>query len=257
VPDAGSRIAPYTSANVGVFAPTVFTVASLQAAEAIKVLAGRMDELLKNRMLWLDLWNSTFRTISVSKNPTCPVCAHLSCYILRLRKPERNAPALDRGWKHGRGPRLPYVPGLFTEGRQAQEQSLGEHGRLRRDIYRLSLEDSYTRVLELANALNVQPPSASRMLRRLADEGLVKYEKYSIVRLTPQGAEIGAYLLNRHEILEQFLTLLGVPDVLEDAERIEHNISAAAMAGISELLAFFGSNSEALAAWKEHLSRTR
>jgi DtxR family Mn-dependent transcriptional regulator len=124
-------------------------------------------------------------------------------------------------------------------------------------IYRLSLEDSYTRVLELANALNVQPPSASRMLRRLADEGLVKYEKYSIVRLTPQGAEIGAYLLNRHEILEQFLTLLGVPDVLEDAERIEHNISAAAMAGISELLAFFGSNSEALAAWKEHLSRTR
>ncbi|MGE5578633.1 MAG: metal-dependent transcriptional regulator [Bacillota bacterium] len=124
-------------------------------------------------------------------------------------------------------------------------------------IYRLSLEDSYTRVLELADALNVQPPSASRMLRRLADEGLVKYEKYSIVKLTPQGNEIGAYLLNRHHVLEEFLTLLGVPDVLEDAERIEHNISAAAMSGISELLAFFNENEEALAAWKEHLSRAR
>lgn len=124
-------------------------------------------------------------------------------------------------------------------------------------IYRLSLEDGYTRVLELANALNVQPPSASRMLRRLADEGLVKYEKYSIVRLTPQGNEIGAYLLNRHDVLEQFLTLLGVPDVLEDAERIEHNISAAAMSGISKLLAFFSENKDALAAWKEHLSRAR
>jgi len=123
-------------------------------------------------------------------------------------------------------------------------------------IYRLSLEDGYTRVLELANALNVQPPSASRMLRRLADEGLVKYEKYSIVRLTPQGTAIGAYLLNRHDVLERFLTLLGVPDVLEDAERIEHNISAAAMRGISELLAFFNENEEAFAAWKEHLSRS-
>ncbi|MGE5578634.1 MAG: HesA/MoeB/ThiF family protein [Bacillota bacterium] len=78
VPDAGSRVAPYTSANVGVFAPTVFTVASIQACEALKVLAGRKDDLLKNRMLWIDLWNSTFRTVSVSKNPDCPVCAHLS-----------------------------------------------------------------------------------------------------------------------------------------------------------------------------------
>ena len=124
-------------------------------------------------------------------------------------------------------------------------------------IYRLSAEDTYTRVLELANALNVQPPSASRMLRRLADEGLVEYEKYSIIRLTPQGNEIGAYLLHRHNVLEQFLTLLGVPDVLEDAERIEHNISAAAMAAISQLLSFFDRDERALAAWREYISQGR
>lgn len=122
-------------------------------------------------------------------------------------------------------------------------------------IYRLSAEDSYTRVLELANALNVQPPSASRMVARLADEGLVEYEKYSIIRLTPQGNAIGSYLLNRHNTLERFLTLIGVPDVLEDAERIEHNISAAALSGISGLLAFFEGNEGALAAWKAHLAR--
>lgn len=124
-------------------------------------------------------------------------------------------------------------------------------------IYRLSQEDSYTRVLELANALHVQPPSASRMLQRLADEGLVEYEKYSIIRLTAQGNSIGAYLLNRHNVLERFLSLIGVPDVLEDAERIEHNISAAAMAGIAELLEFFGRDIAVLDSWKAHLSRRR
>lgn len=124
-------------------------------------------------------------------------------------------------------------------------------------IYRLSVEDTYTRVLELANALNVQPPSASRMLRRLAEEGLVEYEKYGIIRLTPQGSDIGAYLLDRHNVLEQFLGLLGVPDVLEDAERIEHNISTAAMAAISRLLSFFEQDDRALAAWKDHISQPR
>lgn len=119
-------------------------------------------------------------------------------------------------------------------------------------IYRLSQEDSYTRVLELANALHVQPPSASRMLQRLAEEGLVEYEKYSIIRLTPQGNKIGEYLLERHYILEKFLSLVGVPDVLEDAERIEHNISAAAMRGISMLLQFFSQHPDIRTAWERY-----
>lgn len=122
-------------------------------------------------------------------------------------------------------------------------------------IFRLSEEDSYTRVLELANALHVQPPSASRMLQRLAEEGLVEYEKYSIIRLTEQGQKIGAYLLHRHGVLEEFLGLIGVPDVLEDAERIEHNISAAAMSGIARLLEFFARDGEALEAWKKYLHK--
>jgi len=121
-------------------------------------------------------------------------------------------------------------------------------------IYRLSEEDSYTRVLELADALHVQPPSASRMLQRLAEEGLVEYEKYSIIRLTQQGQKIGSYLINRHNVLEEFLRLIGVPDVLEDAERIEHNISATAMSGIARLLQFFKGNPERWASWQAHLS---
>lgn len=121
-------------------------------------------------------------------------------------------------------------------------------------IYRLSQQDGYTRVLELAAALHVQPPSASRMIQRLAEGNLLEYEKYSIIRLTPQGAEIGSYLLRRHNTLEEFLRLLGIEDVLEDAEKIEHNISAPALAAINKLLAFFAGHPLCRCAWENFRS---
>lgn len=74
VPDAATRVALYTSATVGVFAPAVFTVASLEAAEALKLMAGRKDDALRGRMLWLDVWTGEFRSFEVRRNPECPVC---------------------------------------------------------------------------------------------------------------------------------------------------------------------------------------
>ena len=109
-------------------------------------------------------------------------------------------------------------------------------------VFRLSQQAGYTRVLELASALHVQPPSATTMIQRLAHEGLVAYERYGIIALTNEGKRIGAYLLSRHAALEEFLILLGVTEPLVDAERIEHNISDEAMAGIVRLLEFFRSN---------------
>lgn len=117
-------------------------------------------------------------------------------------------------------------------------------------IYRLSQDSGHTRVLELATALNVQPPSASNMIQRLAERNWLVYEKYSIVRLTDKGRKRGAYLLNRHHILEDFLRLLGLEDVLEDAEKIEHNISPAAVTGLERLLAFFNSHPQILSQWQ-------
>ena len=120
-------------------------------------------------------------------------------------------------------------------------------------VYRLSRDDGYTRVLELAGALHVQPPSASRMVRRLAQEGLVKYERYGIIRLTDAGRSIGESLLYRHDLLERFLHFIGLREVLEDAERIEHNISDAAVAGMALMLDFFTQSPESLALWEAFL----
>ena len=45
-------------------------------------------------------------------------------------------------------------------------------------IYRLSADKGFTRVNDLASALNVQPPSVTKMIQKLADLKLIKYEKY-------------------------------------------------------------------------------
>ena len=50
-------------------------------------------------------------------------------------------------------------------------------------IYRLSLNTGFTRVHELSDALNVQPPSTTKMVQKLAQLKLLKYEKYGVYTL--------------------------------------------------------------------------
>lgn len=83
VPDAATREAPFTSATVGVFAPAVFAVGSFEAAEALKVLAGRREAALCGRMLWIDFWDSEIRSFTVRRNPDCPVCGRHEYSLLQ------------------------------------------------------------------------------------------------------------------------------------------------------------------------------
>jgi Mn-dependent DtxR family transcriptional regulator len=94
-------------------------------------------------------------------------------------------------------------------------------------IYRLSLNTGYTRMHELSDALNVQPPSATKMVQKLAELKVLKYKKYGILVLEEDGKKLGEQLLNRHNIIEKFLRILDVsePKILEETEKIEHTIS--------------------------------
>jgi DtxR family Mn-dependent transcriptional regulator len=93
-------------------------------------------------------------------------------------------------------------------------------------LYRIASEKGYVRLNDLSTCLNVQPSSATRMMQRLAEQGLVEYEPYGLIHLTKEGAETGSVLLERHNLLEQFLMLLGAKEnILRDTERMEHIIS--------------------------------
>jgi len=61
-------------ATTGVFAPLVGIIGSMQAAEALKLLAG-IGRSLSGRLLWLDARQMQWRSVNVMRDPDCPVCA--------------------------------------------------------------------------------------------------------------------------------------------------------------------------------------
>ena len=62
---------------MGVLAPLTGAVGALQAAEAIKILAG-IGETLRGRLQMFDALHSEWRTVRVPRDPACPVCGEKS-----------------------------------------------------------------------------------------------------------------------------------------------------------------------------------
>lgn len=60
-------------AEMGVFAPLVGIIGSLQAAEALKLLMGAGTSLC-GKLLLIDTLHSSMRTINLARDANCPVC---------------------------------------------------------------------------------------------------------------------------------------------------------------------------------------
>ncbi len=69
----GEEVEEVRCAIMGVFAPLTGIIGTMQAAEALKVLAG-IGEPLRGRLLLLDGLSMTWRSIRVPKDPACLVC---------------------------------------------------------------------------------------------------------------------------------------------------------------------------------------
>jgi len=63
-------------ATLGVFAPLVGIIGTVQAAEALKILSG-MGSHMAGRLLMLDGRELSWTDIRMQRNPVCPVCASL------------------------------------------------------------------------------------------------------------------------------------------------------------------------------------
>lgn len=120
-------------------------------------------------------------------------------------------------------------------------------------IYRNFQKEGYVRIQQLAEQLNVQAPSATRNVQKLAKAGLVDYERYGIIKLTQRGKEIGRFLLERHMLIESFLKKLGVTDtLLRDTEMIEHQISMDTLEKIRLFNQFLEDNPDVLERFEEY-----
>ena len=122
-------------------------------------------------------------------------------------------------------------------------------------IYRLSLIRGFTRVHDLSSALNVQPPSATKMVQKLSELKLLKYEKYGILKLEENGELLGEALLKRHNIIEKLLKILGVSEseILTETEKIEHTISKKTTKCFENFIEFSKDNPEITAKYKSYI----
>ena len=74
-PDNGEE-SDLRCATNGVFAPLVGMIGTAQAAEALKLIMN-IGESLQGRLLLLDALSMEWRTIKLTRDPQCAVCAHL------------------------------------------------------------------------------------------------------------------------------------------------------------------------------------
>jgi DtxR family Mn-dependent transcriptional regulator len=92
---------------------------------------------------------------------------------------------------------------------------------------------------QLAASLQVAPGTATTMVKALSESGLVEYEPYNGVRLSPAGEKLAALVLRRHRLMELFLVRvmgLGWDEVHDEAEQLEHVVSDRLIERIDEML---------------------
>ena len=95
-------------------------------------------------------------------------------------------------------------------------------------IYEIAGREGTASTNDVATRLGVAPASVTGMVRRLAEQELVVYEKYRGVQLSEEGRLVALRTIRRHRILETYLVqALGVPwdRVHDEAERLEHAAS--------------------------------
>lgn len=111
-------------------------------------------------------------------------------------------------------------------------------------IYLLIEQKGYARVSDIAEALSVLPSSVTKMVQKLDKDGFLIYEKYRGLTLTAKGMKLGKRLVKRHDLLEDFLRIIGVKEenIYNDVEGIEHHLSWNSIDRIADLVLFLEEN---------------
>ena len=96
----------------------------------------------------------------------------------------------------------------------------------------------YARVADIALGLRISQASVTNMVQRLDAEGLLKYEKYRGLVLTTAGETLARNIMQRHQLLTDFLRTLGIreEEIYHDVEGMEHHISPQTLQAIESLL---------------------
>jgi DtxR family Mn-dependent transcriptional regulator len=95
-------------------------------------------------------------------------------------------------------------------------------------IYHLTEAGKSASTNDIADALDIAPPSVSGMIKRLAEAGLLEHLPYKGATLTDDGRQAALRMLRRHRVIETYLVShLGYTwdNVHDEAEQLEHAVS--------------------------------
>ncbi len=99
-------------------------------------------------------------------------------------------------------------------------------------IFILESEQKSARAKDIADRLGVSRASVTGALQTLAQKGLINYQPYSSVTLTPEGFRLASKVFHRHKVLHEFLhKVLQLPEEVAEANacRLEHFIDDQAL----------------------------
>lgn len=109
-------------------------------------------------------------------------------------------------------------------------------------IYVLCKRNGAVRSIDIGEYMGYSKPSVSRAIGLLRTGGYVISDKDGYLSLTDEGERVAAKIYERHTVLTEMLTMLGVDSetAAEDACRIEHHISEKTFCAIKD---YIGKNS--------------
>lgn len=137
---------------------------------------------------------------------------------------------------------------LLCHNRPMEQRAL--HFKICRQKRHIELAEDYTemiadyleekgaiRVCEIAKEMGVSHVSVLKSIKKLKRDGLL-IENHQSIALTQKGKEMAAFSKRKHQILTNFLLLLGVSDAIAavDVEGIEHHVSPETLVAIEAFL---------------------
>lgn len=117
--------------------------------------------------------------------------------------------------------------------------SVSKENYLKTIFIRNQAEKKPVSTTEIAARLEISNAATSEMAKKLAESGLIKYEKYKGLRLTKKGEKIAIDVVRRHRLWELFLVKvlnLNWAEVHDEAEKLEHISSEKLIDKIDEFL---------------------
>ena len=101
-------------------------------------------------------------------------------------------------------------------------------------IYMLSQTKGAVRSIDVCDYMGFSKPSVSRAIGLLKSGGFITVNEQGLLSLTEEGESVARRTVERHHLLTEFFTYLGVHEATAEADacKIEHHISNETIAAL-------------------------